>query len=93
MELNAVYIIITVTQCHDLSVITLCRNLQAVREAIAANDPTVVPSHYYSPGKPVEYRVNTKLSALGSHSMIDVRKIGQCCAKHFAYCLMSKAHT
>ena len=75
MELYAVDIVFLVAQCHDLSFITFCGNLQTIGEIILRYNPRMVTAHGDATGKSVKNSVVPELGSFGGYPMEHIGKI------------------
>lgn len=91
VELDAVDVVLTMAERHDLSFVALGGDLQTVGEACLVDHPTVVSAHDDAAGQTIEDIVVGKLGALGCHAVEHFRQVGQSAAKELADGLVAEA--
>lgn len=89
MELNAMYIISFMAQCHDLSFLAFCRYFEAVGKTVPAYYPGVVSSDGNFLSQSLKEYIVTKDTDRSLHSVIYFFQIFQTCSESLTDSLMS----
>ena len=92
MELDAMYVISFMAQCHDLSFLAFCRYFQAVWKTVPAYYPGVVSSDRNFLSQSLKKYILTKDTDRSLYPVIYFFQIFQTCSESLADSLMSQAN-
>ena len=93
MELNTMYIVGLMADCHDLSFLTFCRYFQAIGKTFPADYPGMVSSNRDFFSQPFKKQILVKDGNRSLYPMIYFFEIFQTCSESFADGLMTEADT
>ena len=93
MELNTMYIVGLMADCHDLSFLTFCRYFQAIGKTFPADYPGMVSSNRDFFSQPFKKQILVKDGNRSLYPMIYFFEIFQTCSESFADGLMTEEDT